>query len=112
MENEKETRDPIRQSVHVDCPVEEAFRLFTESFADWWPGDDSEHRAVEGGSVKVWDPPSRIEFTWAHEDSQTVSVEFEVEADGTRVTLTHRHWQLSGIATCFAGYVSRQLAAV
>ena len=42
MGNEKETHEPIRQSVHVECPVEDAFRLFTEAFAEWWPGDDRE----------------------------------------------------------------------
>jgi len=41
--------------------------------------------------VIAFDPPVRLEFTW-HPDgpsdrSQTVDVEFQVEADGTRVTL-------------------------
>jgi uncharacterized protein YndB with AHSA1/START domain len=109
MANVKETREPIRQSVHVDCPVEEAFRLFTESFTEWWPGDDAEQGAVKRGSVTVWDPPGRIEFTWAHDGRQSVSAEFSEEADGTRVTLIHHDWQLSGVATCFAGFVSSQV---
>ena len=33
----KGKRAPIRQSVHVDCPIEDAFRLFTEGFGEWWP---------------------------------------------------------------------------
>ena len=113
MRNEKETCEPVRQSVHVDLPVEDAFRLFTASFADWWPGEESERRAVDRGSVSVWDPPDRIEFSWRRSDHQTVNVEFRVEADGTRVTLTHYNWQLSGMATCFGGFArSQMLAAV
>lgn len=101
---ENETHEPIRQSVHVDAPVEDAFRLFTETFQEWWPGDESEHGAVKDGAVTVWDPPARIEFTWQREGSQTVNVEFEVEADGTRVTLTHYGWETSGVVLCAAGF--------
>jgi uncharacterized protein YndB with AHSA1/START domain len=92
--------------------VEDAFRLFTEGFGQWWPGDDSESDAVEEGSVTTWDPPRRIEFTWHRQDEETVTVEFDTEADGTRVTLTHGGWEQSGVATCasrFAGFVSAQL---
>jgi len=57
---------------------------------------------LDWGSVIAWDPPSRVEFTWnpsrRADDSQTVNVEFRVEADGTRVTVTHRGWQLHGVA--------------
>ncbi|HEY7387126.1 MAG TPA: SRPBCC domain-containing protein [Bryobacteraceae bacterium] len=137
------THAPIRQSVHVDCPPEDAFRLFTEGFGEWWPlasfsvgGDDSEYCAVEPwvggkvfertqsgeehdwGTVTVWDPPDRIEFTWhpgeREDHDETVTVDFRVEADGTRVTLTHRNWHGSGVATCashFARFVSEQLVA-
>jgi len=111
MANENETQ-PIRQSVHVDCPVEEAYRLFREKFDEWWPGDDSERGAVKGGSVTVWDPPGRIEFTWRRPEEQTVTVEFDTEADGTRVTLTHCGWEQAGAAacaSCFGGFVSEQV---
>jgi uncharacterized protein YndB with AHSA1/START domain len=110
-----ETHEPVQQSVHVDVPVEDAFRLFTESFRDWWPGDESERSAVEDGAVTLWDPPTRIEFTWQRDGSQTVSVEFDVEADGTRVTLTHYGWETSGVARCAAGFarfVCEQMAGV
>src|SRR5271166_1027791 len=78
----QEKQEPIRQSVHVDCPLEDAFRLFTERFGDWWPaGDAGAHeiepwtegkiieRTVAGderewGTVTAWEPPDRIEFTW------------------------------------------------
>jgi uncharacterized protein YndB with AHSA1/START domain len=134
---------PIRQSVHVDCSPEEAIRLFTEGFGEWWPlaslsvsRGGSEYCAIEPwaggrvfertqsgeehdwGTVTVWDPPDRIEFTWhpgeRENRGQTVSVDFQVEADGTRVTLTHRDWQGSGVAVCasrFARFVSEQSVA-
>ena len=113
MGNEKETHEPIRQSVHVECPVEDAFRLFTEAFAEWWPGDDQEQCAIQKGSVTVWDPPSRIEFSWRPgappRDGQIVNVEFQAEPDGTRVTLTHWGWHTCGrpsSAAPFAEFVA------
>ena len=141
MGKEKGTPEAIRQSVHVDCGIEDAFRLFTKEFAEWWPlascsiaGDDAEHCAIEPwvggkvfertrtgeehewGTVTVWDPPERVEFTWRPDvprgDDQTVTVDFRVEADGTRVTLTHRGWYWAGVATCassFARFVSQQV---
>jgi hypothetical protein len=54
------------------------------------------------GSVILWDPPTRVEFTWSPgertQDKETVSVEFCTEADGTRVTVTHRGWHMNGVA--------------
>ena len=114
MGNENPTREPIQQSVHVDCPVEDAYRLFTEGFGEWWPGDDEEPRAVEKKSIDVWDPPRRIEFTWGREDHQSVHVEFHVDAGGTRVTLTHYDWEHAGIpasASRFARFVCEQMLA-
>lgn len=137
MGKEKETPAPIRQSVHVDCPIEDAFRLFTESFAEWWPlpsSDEAERIDIEPwrggkvlertpsgkerewGTVTIWDPPDQVEFTW-HPDSpdhndQTVTVDFCVEADGTRVALTHYGWQWADMATCasrFARFVAEQM---
>jgi len=131
MKEAHERHDPIRQSVRIDCPVEDAFQLFTEGFGRWWPlasysqsGSEAQtcemepweggrvfERSYGGeewdwGSVVVWDPPSRVEFTWnpagKADDSQTVNVEFEVEADGTRVTVTHSGWHQNGVAVSSA----------
>ena len=108
MGKESETHEPIQQSVHVDCPVEDAFRLFTERFLQWWPGDEAESSAVEEGTLTTWDPPRHIEFTWrpdaSRDDNQTVTADFRVEADGTRVTLTHHGWQQAGVASCAASF--------
>jgi uncharacterized protein YndB with AHSA1/START domain len=147
--------EPIRQSVRVDCPIEDAFRLFTEGFGEWWPlasysitGDEAESCAIEPwvggrvfertrsgeerdwGSVIAWDPPEHLEFTWQPggrgDRSQTVDVEFRVEADGTRVTLIHSGWDAPGVPAgapqavgrarwpailevCFAEFISEQM---
>jgi uncharacterized protein YndB with AHSA1/START domain len=137
----KRKREPIRQSVRVDCPIEDAFRLFAEGFAEWWPlasysitGDQAESCAIEPwvggrvfertrsgeerewGSVTAWDPPGRLEFTWQpggqDDRSQTVDVEFHVEADGTRVTLIHTGWDAPGVPACalrFAEFACQQM---
>src|SRR6516162_5343432 len=121
MAKAEEKHVPIQQSVRVDCSIEDAFRLFTERFTEWWPlasysitGEEAENCAIEPwvggrvfertrsgeerewGSVIAWDPPVGLEFTWhpgAPDDpGQTINVEFQMEADGTRVTLIHTGW--------------------
>jgi uncharacterized protein YndB with AHSA1/START domain len=142
MPEAKRKQAPIRKSVRVDCPIEDAFRLFVEGFAEWWPlasystaGEDAETCGIEPwvdgrvfertrsgeerdwGSVLAWDPPRRVEFTWhagaPANANQTVEIEFCAEADGTRVTLIHRGWDSAGVETCFCQYASAlMLAAV
>jgi len=114
--------DPVRQSVHVDLPLEETFRLFTEAFAEWWPlalysvsGTDAQfcllepwlggrvfERTASGeehewGSVIAWDPPRRLSLRWhpGERDAgrQTIDVEFRVDARGTEVTVIHTGWE-------------------
>lgn len=123
MKDKNENADPIQQSVHVDCPVKDAFRLFTEDFGKWWPlaeetceiepglGGRVLERSESGaehewGTVTLWNPPDTLEFTWhpggARDDCQRVSVAFEQEADGTKVTLTHRGWQFAGVTVCIS----------
>ena len=120
---------PIQQSVRVDCSIEDAFRLFTERFAEWWPlalysmnEDDAETCAIEPwiggrvferswsgeerdwGAVIRWDPPNGLSFTWepgrARDSRQTVDVDFRVDARGTQVTLVHTGWAAPGVAVC------------
>lgn len=89
MPQAKEKHSPIRQSVHVDCPIEDAFRLFVDGFTDWWPlasysmsGEEAAACRLEPwvggrvfeqtrsgeerewGSVTAWNRPRRLEFTW------------------------------------------------
>jgi uncharacterized protein YndB with AHSA1/START domain len=129
MEKAKPQHEAIEQSVHVDCTPEEAFKLFTERLAEWWPfAENCQLEPWSGGSliettpggeeiylgsITDWDPPHRIAFTW-HPDprcdddqslpDQFISVDFLVEADGTRVTLTHYNWHLAGVETCVARF--------
>jgi uncharacterized protein YndB with AHSA1/START domain len=131
MADAERDREPIRQSVHVDCPIDDAFQLFTERLAEWWPLGSCTMEPFEGGrvfertaggeevdwgTVTAWEPPRRVEFT---SDRGTVDVEFSVEADGTRVTLTHAGWQLAvsgptcvmvaGVAGHFARFAAREI---
>jgi hypothetical protein len=127
--NQNDNAEPIQQSVHVDCPIEDAFRLFTEGFGKWWslaPGAGSGGKEQkceiepwvggrvlkrspagierEWGVVTIWNPPDKLEFTWnpggSKDERQTVSVDFQGETEGTKVTLTHRGWHLAGVAVC------------
>lgn len=129
MPEKSKTIAPIVHTVWVDCPIDDAFRFFTEGFAEWWPleahsrnQEDAERCALEPrlggrifertldgrehewGSIIAWEPPGRLEFTWwpgrPEDCGETVQVEFQVEADGTRVTLTHQGWNRTGEARC------------
>jgi hypothetical protein len=41
------TTDPrlmaVHESVHVGCPIEEAFALFTTGMGEWWPLDKASY---------------------------------------------------------------------
>ena len=110
------TTDPrlmaVHESVHVGCPVEEAFALFTTGMGEWWPLDKASYggdrakdiflephvggrffeRFVDGdelqvGTVVVCEPPWRIIFTWTTADWEgetEVEVTFTPQDDGTR----------------------------
>jgi uncharacterized protein YndB with AHSA1/START domain len=74
-----------------------------------WPGGRLFERTADGGeeewgAIMRWDPPEHLEFTWypgKREDrGETVEVNFQVEADGTRVTLIHRGWGRGAELVC------------
>jgi uncharacterized protein YndB with AHSA1/START domain len=114
----------VHESVQVDCPVEEAFGLFTTRMGEWWPLDQASYgggrakdifleprvggrffeRFVDGdelqvGSVVVCEPPWRIVFTWTTADWEgetEVEVTFTTQEVGTRVDLSHRGFDRLG----------------
>jgi len=114
----------VRKSVHVTCTPEDAFELFTERIADWWPfethapgneppaeavfeprvGGRVYSRATSGvehdwATVTAWEPPSRVAADWhvtAGKPSTELEVRFLPDGDGTRVDLEHRGWERWG----------------
>jgi len=115
----------VRKSVTVACGPERAFRVFTEGIAAWWPLEthsvgekDAETVVLEGreggrfyerlrsgeehdwGHVTVWDPPSRLSYTWYPGRGQGTAGEVEMrfvpDGAGTRVELEHRGWENYG----------------
>ena len=126
MAETKQNQQPIRRSVHVDCPIEDAFRFFTEHFAEWWPlashslaAEDAETCAIEPwvggrllertrsgeerewGTVTTWEPVTRIVFSWhpgaRYSQNQTIDILFRADAAGTEVILTHYGWEAPSI---------------
>jgi hypothetical protein len=116
---------PIKKSIAVSIPVEEAFRLFTEEIHTWWPlashsvGEErAESCVLEGkpggrfyevmddgseadwGVVLVWEPPRRFVTTWhpgrERATAQKLEVVFTAEGEGTRLELIHSNWELLG----------------
>jgi len=120
------TDEPIVRSVTVRCPIERAFRLFTEETDTWWPlethsiavdqGLDERAEALRleprrGGrleevlsdgstrrwaTVKVWEPPDRVVYSWKPNELPTPPTEVEArfirEGESIRLDLVHRGW--------------------
>ncbi len=115
----------LRKSITVARPVEDAFRLYTEGIATWWPlrthsvaGEDAETCVLEPrgggrlyertsageehewGTVLVWDPPHRLVHTWhpgrGEDSGQEIELRFASDGAGTRVELVHTGWEKLG----------------
>ncbi|MEZ4415574.1 MAG: SRPBCC domain-containing protein [Gemmatimonadota bacterium] len=113
---------PIVRETRVPVPPGAAFRRFTREMGSWWPLDShsvagSRARSLEfeervggtiaeiddqgqrhvWGTVTVWEPPSRVRFTWhpgrEAGGAQDVEVRFEGGDQSTRVTLTMSGWE-------------------
>ena len=116
---------PIRKSISVRWPPEEAFRRFTGRIAEWWPlethslsasatascaieprlGGRIVETAPDGtehlwGTVTAWEPPDRLAFTWhpgrTADTRQEVEITFLPDGDGARVSLVHSGWERLG----------------
>jgi uncharacterized protein YndB with AHSA1/START domain len=116
--------DSVRVSVSVAVPPPVGYEIFTGEIDRWWrrgikfrhagrrggflriePGvggrlfesidTDGGPLVIEVGRVQVWEPPSRLNFTWRnanyapHEQTE-VDVLFVPSASGTLDVVTHR----------------------
>jgi uncharacterized protein YndB with AHSA1/START domain len=125
---------PIVKTVTVRAAPTRAFALFADDFARWWPlaqthtGPDPVDCAIEPrvggrvfersadgretawGTVRAYDPPRRLAFSWivglSAEQEQLVEIRFIAADLGTRVELTHSGWEKLGDAATSrrAGY--------
>ena len=111
----------LRKTAFVRLPLASAFELFTDHIEQWWPLESHsvgladartlrfEHgvggqivETIEGGAtavwgtVDVWEPPSRVRFTWhpgtPPAEATLVEVTFVEAPDGTKVELVHTGW--------------------
>lgn len=124
MTRARPTPTPIVRQITVGASPDAAFRRFTAEMAQWWPlvthsvmgqhasgihfGEGIGQPIVELGSdgtrhvwgtIRAWEPPRRVAFTW-HPGrdaarAQDVEVRFEPTAGGssTRVMLTMSGWE-------------------
>jgi uncharacterized protein YndB with AHSA1/START domain len=117
--------EPIRLSFEVDCPVDHAFDVWTARIGQWWPKDHTVstedglvvvlerhvggrifERLMSGvehdwGEVTIWEPPSRLGYTWhlnrKRSDATEVEIRFVPRDDGaTQVEIEHRGWERLG----------------
>jgi uncharacterized protein YndB with AHSA1/START domain len=77
----------------VDCAIEPRVggRVFERS---------ADGRETAWGTVRAYDPPHRLAFSWivglSVEQEQLVEIRFIAEELGTRVELTHSGWEKLG----------------
>jgi uncharacterized protein YndB with AHSA1/START domain len=118
--------DPLRIEFGVNCPADDAFRLWAVDTSLWWPPGHSVsgeaglrvefeprvggrifERTPAGiehdwGEVVAWEPPTRLAYLWHlrsdRADATDVEVTFAAEGDGsaTRVTIVHSGWERLG----------------
>ena len=113
---------PVRKNVVVRCSLSRAFWIFTREIDAWWPKkehsvgeerSESIHlepriggRLIEThsgrsetvwGTIRVWDPPNRLVFSWhpgrSGDEATEVEVLFTSQGRDTRVALEHRGWE-------------------
>ncbi len=117
---------PLVNSIVVNCSPAAAFDLWTQRPSAWWPirdhslsGDTAEaivfesfadgriyERDVSGnehqlGRIVRWNPPVSFNFLWhiygVEHEATDVEIRFEpVDADRTRVIITHSGWERLG----------------
>jgi uncharacterized protein YndB with AHSA1/START domain len=123
--NPSESPDVVYKTILVRCPIEMAFRVWTEQIDRWWPKSHSRsgdpgilvflerqvggrlyERTLDGveytwGRVLIWNPPRHLAYSWylgsSVEQPTRVDVQFSSTAEGfTRLDITHRGPELIG----------------
>ncbi|MEM9344644.1 MAG: SRPBCC domain-containing protein [Pseudomonadota bacterium] len=119
-------QDPIRKSVTVPLPPDDAFALFTAGINRWWPMDTHSLSSGEGdasvrveprvggriletlpdgtdapwATVTTWEPGRRFAARWyvgrSEDEATTLEVTFTATEAGTRVDLTHGGFDAHG----------------
>jgi len=116
---------PVVVNTVIGLPADEAFRLFTEGFADWWPlqshsiaqgkSKSCTFEPQEGGEIyeiteddetHLWGTvsecvePERLVFSWhpgrEAVTAQEIEVLFDPDGDVTHVELVHSGWENYG----------------
>jgi uncharacterized protein YndB with AHSA1/START domain len=107
---------PVRSSIVVNAPIDQAFAVFTDGIASWWPPDhhiiEAELASMEfepwvGGSiidrgvdgsecrwarVLAYEPPGRIVFSW------DLNLQWTVETDPDRTSEVEVRFTADGSA--------------
>jgi uncharacterized protein YndB with AHSA1/START domain len=123
--NPSESPEVVHKTILVRCPIEVAFRVWTEQIDRWWPKGHSRsgdpdtvvflerqiggrlyERTMDGveytwGQVLIWDPPRHLAYSWylgsSAEQPTRVDVQFSSTTEGfTRLDVTHRGPELIG----------------
>jgi uncharacterized protein YndB with AHSA1/START domain len=117
---------PLELRFTVGCPAPEAFALWSEGIASWWPTGHSVSADPElvvhfeprpggrifertpggeehdWGEVVTWEPPRRLVYLWHlrfdRADATEVEVSFAPHDEGAEVTIVHRGWERLGAA--------------
>ena len=117
--------EPIQLSFEVACPVDRAFDVWTARIGQWWPKDHTvsaeedltvvleprsggrifERRSGglehDWGEVTIWEPPTRLGYTWHLNRDRSDATEVEIRFvprgdDATVVQIEHRGWERLG----------------
>ena len=119
--------EPLRFAFEVECPIQEAFDLWTRRTSSWWPVSHTVSaepglqvifegrpggrifertpggREVEWGEITLWEPPHRLGYLWYIRKDRADATEVEIRFKGggrapTRVEIEHRGWERLGTA--------------
>lgn len=117
--------EPLRMAFDVGCTASDAFDLWTQRTAGWWPAQHTVSaepgvcvifearvggrifertptgKEIDWGEILVWDPPRRLCYSWHIRADKADATEVEIRfqdhgRQGTRVEIEHRGWERLG----------------